>query len=295
MQTTTRRDAAEPAADLTVGDGLQEMLAGAVGALRSRSSAARYPAADAVHRFRVGLRRLRSILSAFADAFPEAERRALSDRLRAVAQRYGRAREWDVFLGECVAPLRQSMPDQEPLLPLERMARAARRAALPPGDTLRRSFIAIDEALTAAPWLRRPAPAQRDCWQTPLREHAASLLARRHRQLKKGLRAADLADQAAFHQLRIRVKKLRYPSELLKSLFDEALAKSYLRRLTELQDLMGQINDARVAGELMRALDVAEPVQHLVAGWLARQIAGGRENFPHCARAFRRAEPFWEG
>ncbi|MGO8919645.1 MAG: CHAD domain-containing protein, partial [Stellaceae bacterium] len=177
--------APELTADLGVGDGLQEMLAGALGALSRRANGARYPTAESIHRFRVGLRRLRSILSAFNDAFPERERRALGDRLRAVAQRYGRAREWDVFLDHSVAPLRAAMPEEAALAALERLARKARRAVLPPNDTLKANLAIIEQAVAEAPWLRRPAPGRTEIWAMPLRDYAAGLLDQRHRKLRK--------------------------------------------------------------------------------------------------------------
>ena len=287
-------EAGELTPDVAVGDGLQEMLARALIVLRRRSSAAQHPGAEGVHRFRVGTRRLRSILAAFAPALPERERRALGDRLRAVAQRYGRVREWDVFLAQCVAPLRAAMPQEEALAVLEREARRQRRAAMPPGDTLKTNLVAIERAIEEAPWLRRADPDHAEVWDMPLKDYAARLLEKRHRQLRKRVKTVDLTDPAAFHQLRIRVKKLRYPVELMKSLFDEKRAKAYVERLVDLQDLMGALNDARVAANLMLDLTLPPSAQHLLQGWLAREQASARERFPPCAKAFRRAAPFWE-
>jgi triphosphatase len=294
MDALARPAQLELTADLAVGDGLLEMLTGAMSALARRGSAAMNPGAETVHRFRVGLRRVRSILSAFAQALPERERQALSDRLRAVAQRYGQVREWDVFLAQVVMPLREAMPQEEALMALERAARKARRQALPPGDTLRSNLLTIEAAIEEAPWLRRPNPDQAAVWDTKLRDYAAQLLGKRHRRLRRRIKIVDLADPAAFHQLRIRVKKLRYPSELLKSLFDEERVAKYLERLVDLQDVMGGLNDARVEGELLAGLELQATAQHLVGGWLARDTASCRERFPGCARAFRRADPFWE-
>jgi CHAD domain-containing protein len=240
------------------------------------------------------VRRLRSILSAFGEALPERERQALGDRLGGVAQRYGRVREWDVFLAQTILPLREAMPEEEPLIALERAARKARRQALPPGDTLQSNFLAVAAAIEEAPWLHRPGPDQAAVWDGKLRDYATQLLSKRHRRLRRRLKTVDLADPAAFHQLRIRVKKLRYPSELLKSLFNEDSAERYLERLADLQDVMGLLNDARVGGELLQMLDVPLAARHIVDGWLARDIASGRERFPAYARAFRRADPFWE-
>jgi triphosphatase len=294
MDALARPAQPELTADLAVGEGLLEMLTGAMSALARRGSAAMNPGAETVHRFRVGLRRVRSILSAFAEALPERERQALSDRLRAVAQRYGQVREWDVFLAQVVMPLREAMPQEEALMALERAARKARRQALPPGDTLRSNLLTIEAAIEEAPWLRRPNPDQAAVWDTKLRDYAAQLLGKRHRRLRRRIKIVDLADPAAFHQLRIRVKKLRYPSELLKSLFDEERVAKYLERLVDLQDVMGGLNDARVEGELLARLELQATAQHLVGGWLARDTASCRERFPGCARAFRRADPFWE-
>jgi triphosphatase len=249
-----------------------------------------------VHRFRVGLRRLRSILSAFGEVLPEAERHALGDRLHAAAQRYGRAREWDVFLAGTVAPLRAAMPEDAGLRELERLARQSRRRALPPGDTLKSSLATVETALgDAALWLRRPAPEFARLWDMALHDYATALLAKRHRRLRKRLKAADLADGASFHQLRIRVKKLRYPAELLRSLFDEDASAPYLKKLVVLQDLMGRANDARVGEVLRHDLAAPDVASRMVAGWIAREIELCTERFPKTARRFRRAEPFWEG
>jgi CHAD domain-containing protein len=281
--------------DLTVGDGLQEMLAGARGALQGQSASAKAASRDSVHRLRVGVRRLRSILSAFSDALPEGERRALGDRLRAVGQRFGRAREWDVFLAHPVADMRKAIPEEEEALAeVARRADEARREALPPGDSIKTSLAAIDEAMEEASWLRRPAQSLAQCWETPLPDYAAALLSRRHRQLRKRVKRVELADQRAFHRLRVRVKKLRYPAELLKSLFDEEAASDYLDRLVHMQDALGALNDALAARRLVGELALPPPTQRLLLGWVARDIESCRERFPARGRAFRHAQPFWE-
>ncbi|HEX6842108.1 MAG TPA: CHAD domain-containing protein [Stellaceae bacterium] len=282
--------------DLTVGDGLQEMLAGALGALQGQGAPAKAPNRESVHRLRVGVRRLRSVLSAFSDALPEGERRALGDRLRAVAQRFGRAREWDVFLAHLVAELRKAMPEEgDALVRVEHLAGEARRAALPPGDSIKTSLAAIDAAMKEAPWLRSPTPSLARCWEMPLPDYAAALLSRRHRQLRKHVKRVELADQQAFHSLRVRVKKLRYPAELLKSLFHEEAASDYLDRLVHMQDALGALNDAMAARRLVGELPLPVSTQHLLLGWIARDIETCRERFPARGRAFRHGEPFWDG
>jgi triphosphatase len=291
-----KTDALHLTPDLTVGEGLQEMVAGALGALHRQDSSAKASSRDSVHRLRVGVRRLRSILSAFGDALPEDERRALGDRLRAVAQRFGRAREWDVFLEYFLAEVRKAMPEEKKALDeVERLAGEARRQALPPGDSIKTSLVAIEVAVEEAAWLRRPAPSLTACWETPLPDYAATLLGRRHRQLKKRVKSVELTDQRAFHRLRVRVKKLRYPAELLKSLFNETEASGYLDRLVHMQDALGALNDAFAARRLIGELTLAMPTERLLVGWIARDIETCRERFPPRGRAFRQGQPFWDG
>jgi CHAD domain-containing protein len=278
--------------DLAVGDGLREMLAGALAALHHEGSG-RSAGPEPVHRFRIGLRRLRSILSAFGDVLPERERRALGERLGAAAQRYGRVREWDVFLARTVGQLRKAMPEEPALGLLVERTVAARRLALPPGDTLKAGIAAIEAAVEDAPWLRRPAPALAARWERPIEDYARELLEKRHRKLRREVKEVELADQAAFHELRIRVKKLRYPAELLKSLFDESNASSYLGRLVAMQGVLGSMNDALAGRALVGTLRLPLETQHLVLGWLAHEMESMRQRFPDAAHAFRNAKPFW--
>lgn len=283
------------APDITVGDGLHKMLASTLQSLRRHGPPAKSASPEAVHRFRVGVRRLRSGLSAFGDALPARQRRALSDRLRAAAQRYGKVREWDVFLAHTATPMRAILPEEPTLADIERMVISARQRALPPGDNLKNAVDAIEDAIDNSPWLHRPSRAFATLWETPLRDYAATLLDSRHRHLRQRIKSVDLTDQMAFHQLRIHVKKLRYPTELLRSLFDEKLTSAYLERLVAMQDVLGTMNDALIAHGLMSELILPSTAQHLIAGWIAHQTERSRRHFSSVGRAFRQAEPFWEG
>src|SRR5260370_10023326 len=178
------------------------------------------------------------------------------------------------------------MPEEEALSEVERLAGEARRQALPPGDSIKTSLAAIEAAVDEAPWLRRPSPSLAPCWETPLPDYAAALLARRHRQLRKRVRRVELTDQGAFHRLRVRVKKLRYPAELLKSLFDEEGAADYLDRLVHMQDAPGALNDALAAPPPIAHLGLPGPPRRPLAGWVARDIQTCPERLPSRGSAF---------
>jgi CHAD domain-containing protein len=103
-----------------------------------------------------------------------------------------------------------------------------------------------------------------------------------------------MTSRRAFHSLRVRVKKLRYPAELLKSLFDEEAASGYLARLVHMQDALGALNDALAARRPVGELALPVSTQRLLLGWIARDVET-RERFPARGRAFRHVEPFWDG
>ena len=83
---------------------------------------------EGVHQMRVGVRRLRAILSAFAPLLPEDEYRWLSDELRWLGNVLGVARNLDVFADGLVAPAIESIGDVPGLDGARRRhCRAARR------------------------------------------------------------------------------------------------------------------------------------------------------------------------
>ncbi|HEY3919652.1 MAG TPA: CHAD domain-containing protein [Stellaceae bacterium] len=280
--------------DLTVGAGLRVMVGSALRSLKVASQRGGSDRPDSIHRFRIGLRRLRSVLNAFGSVLPEHERHVLGQRLGSVGRSYSRLREWDVFLANTLQPLAASLPDEPALIEVDVMARDARRRAIPDTGGLRHQ---VEEAVTAieqALWLDRPSGAFELDWQTDLKGFAGTLLAKRHRRLRKRLKKVDLADQADFHQLRIQAKKIRYPAEMFGKLFEDQAADAYLDRLVAVQDALGHLNDALVARDRAAELPLSSRAQGLMSGWLAHEIEDRRRPFPRAANRLRKATPFWE-
>jgi CHAD domain-containing protein len=102
------------------------------------------------------------------------------------------------------------------------------------------------------------------------------------------------------HQVRIRIKKLRYAIEALAPLYGPP-ADEILRTLRKLQDSLGQMQDAHVASSQMLELATSEsaafaPLTAFVMGRYAERremsIAGARNDFAkgygNCARNGRR-------
>jgi len=279
--------------DSTVGVGLRAMIASGLRSMRVAGQRGAPDRPDSIHRFRIGLRRLRSVLSAFATVLPQEERRVLNQRLSSVGRGYSRLREWDVLVAGTLRPMAEALPDEPAVVELDNAARAVRRGALPDTGALRGQVEEIAAAISEAAWLQRPAGAFELDWDRDLRSFASELLAKRHRRLRKRLKKVDINDQTAFHKLRIEAKKIRYPAEMFGNLFEAKASDDYLDRLIAVQDALGHLNDALVARERVGELAVSSRAQGLAAGWLAHEIAGRRERFPRAAKRLRHAAPFW--
>jgi len=84
------------------------------------------------------------------------------------------------------------------------------------------------------------------------------LIAARHRSANKAARRAQRSGEADdFHVTRIRVKRLRYALEFVSEIYDKRTAK-YVRHVVKLQDALGLMQDARVAGAKLHELATAE-------------------------------------
>ncbi|MGH6979955.1 MAG: CHAD domain-containing protein [Stellaceae bacterium] len=245
-----------------------------------------------VHHFRTTIRRLRSVLSSFKDAAPQARRKALNGRLKNLSQRYAELRQWDAFIATVTdnesaahARTRQLLADA---------AKKRRRALIPRDQKLAQDIATVDRAIGDADWLQVPASGDAAAWNERIDRYAADLLDKQWRKLRKESRKLDLSDSPAFHKFRIDAKKHRYTIEVLAPLYRKKDVKPYLQRIVALQDLLGDMRDAMAAEEMIGQLDLPSAVRDAARKWLGRRAAECRKRFPAQGKAFRRETPFWE-
>ncbi|MDH4094961.1 MAG: CHAD domain-containing protein [Betaproteobacteria bacterium] len=235
-------------------EALDHILANRAGALAGADP-------EYLHQLRVGTRRLRAALTVFGDMMRAEDARALRRTLRALARVAGPARDWDVFMPRVPAPLRTA---------------AERR---------RRSAYAALRRVLRAPqlWL---LPRSQAVPRVTLPAFARQALERAERKaLRRGARI-DWSRAGKRHALRIRLRRLRYASEFLRSAFPDADAEPFIRSLKDLQDLLGALNDLEVARQLMAELTGAAPRHD---SRRARLIA----RLPAAWQAFAGAPRFW--
>jgi len=270
----------------------------------NQPAAARGADPEGVHQMRVGIRRLRSGLRLFRSELPVASVQALNRELGWLAGVLGEARDLDVFLGELMAPLRRSRPADRGLAALEEAARAARAEAY---RALRGALASSRYATLAlrlgrfvegAEWHRRGA--------APLVGPARPVVRRllRHRAARLRLLGTHIGDLSApdLHRLRIRAKRLRYGAELLAPLLGNEGPARAARRLAELQDALGHLNDQATAEKLVARLherlpEISSEVLHaegFVMGYAASSAAAGQASLANVWRRVEQLDPFWK-
>jgi triphosphatase len=264
--------------------------------------------ATALHQMRVALRRLRSALSLFRQMLPPQQYDFFVGEIKWLAGALGVAREWDVFLGELVGPVRVYFADDASLAALERAAGArrvlayetARAAIASPRYTI--LLLKIGVWLEGRVWRQQPVSEHSALLFEPVIELADRLLAqRRKRTLKRGAHFAHQSP-AGRHELRIALKKLRYATEFFRSLYDKKPIQRYLRRLSGLQSALGHVNDVAEANRLIDQLDTdgGEPAAAgwdeavgKVIGWHARTLSECEPRMRADWKDFTNAAPFW--
>lgn len=226
---------------------------------------------DALHRTRIGLRRLRALLW-FLKPILGADAAILSGRLRSVAQSLGAAREIDVFCDRVLAPLRRDQPAAPGVDALYESFDRRRQDEHAKVLAFTRSPAMLDFGLDLVAGLAALSKSESAAIRHPqLREAPVSAFARSrlHGRLKAFLKESrDLlhCGPDRQHDIRVKAKKLRYALEAFHPVVGRKRSQKLITGLVSLQDLLGDLNDARIG--------------HAIALAYARERAGGGDNEP---------------
>jgi inorganic triphosphatase YgiF len=267
-----------------------------------------------VHQMRVALRRLRAALGIFTKAVipgVQAIEGDLVTQLRALAAELGAARDWDVFQEQTLQPLCMAFPEQPALKRLQQQAAQRADAAyrrlqqVLGAPSYARLLLRLSAALQS---LQSGAAPIADAAQAgagagtdsaaesavALRALARTALAKRHKRLARDAAMLVDADGGQRHGLRIDAKKLRYAAEFFSGLFDAKASARYARKLAELQELLGRLNDAATAHVLLDMLGPEPAARVPVEAWLAATQHEALRELPGAAKGLMMADRFWK-
>ena len=293
----------------TVAIAFEKIVTGCIGQMQANEAAMLATGAvEAIHQFRVALRRLRAIVGAYRELIDDTVHATWSIDLRWAQRACGPARDLDVLVLETLSQMSSHLPHDEAFQRFLQVANEERAVAR------REAIQALHNPRYAAMQLQMFQGLHNGAWRhalagpildAPVREFAERLLQNRYKRLMKlGERWSELPD-AELHRLRIFGKKLRYVALAFSSLFKAKATKRFQDRLSNLQDCLGAVNDGAVGRQLARqlveraakegALEASElqRIQGMIIGWQAHAV---HEKVAQCAEAwaaFAETKRFW--
>ena len=304
-----RRGAPDLAAAETVEDGAIQAIGHLALALAGAAPIAAEGAdPEGVHQCRVAIRRLRSAMTVFKPALACPLLDGLKARAGEIARTLGPARDWDVFLAETFAPVREAFPGRRDIAGLGKAAAEARAQAyravrsLLEGPQFRLFLLDLAAAVAERPWRSlaeegEAAERRAALLDAPLAAFAAAALDKRLKRIRRDGEGFAALEVEALHALRIDAKRLRYAGELFSPLYPQKRVRRFLKSLATLQDALGHLNDGAVAESLLEQVTGKDKARAraigIVEGWVARGAAGAREEAAEAWQAFLDRDPFW--
>lgn len=260
---------------------------------------------EGVHQLRVALRRLRSIVTTFKKEVPASALIMLGTDAKRLSGALGPPRNWDVFATTTIGEIADAG--------LDGIDFAALRAALAPFrahsyETARlslgsvectRFLLSLGRLIARRSWRNDVDTAALAVLTEPARDFAGRALARLHRKALKQGRHLHRATPAARHSLRITLKKLRYATDFFLPLYPDADAGKLLRRLKQMQDILGADNDVTTTQSLLQDIELASTdldahrAIGAIKGWQARDRIEATAHLEQSWRKFADVDPFW--
>jgi len=211
-----------------------------------------------VHQARIGIRKLRTVLSVFGRKVDTLDP-SWQPRLAEVFSALGAGRDRTVVLAQWSDALRDAGAPLITQPPAD---------AADPGDLFRSTpyNLLVLELLDHV----HGTPVEGDDLLIDVVSRELSRL--RRRSLSNPKRFPKLGEVEQ-HDVRKRLKRLRYVAELTAALFPAKAGRRYVRGLAPAQDVLGTLNDLGVAIELYREVVTVDPTAWFAVGWLTSRRA----------------------
>src|SRR5580698_3910501 len=213
--------------DLDAGHAFQAVARACLRQITANAERLRHRASpEVIHQLRVGLRRLRSLITSFKQVVGDARLPAIKAELKWLTGELDAARNLDVLLhGDYRAAVAEKA-DAEGLKGLGARLRGARRMAYAragaavESERFRRLLVDLLIWIETGPWTAsEPMAHERE---RPVARFAARELGKRRAKIaRRGKQWRELAPDAR-HKLRIEAKKLRYAADVFAGLFGHA-------------------------------------------------------------------------
>ncbi|MEM0905784.1 MAG: CYTH and CHAD domain-containing protein [Pseudomonadota bacterium] len=258
------------------------------------------------HQLRIGLRRLRTALSAFSEPLASPQLDHLKDEARWLGQVVGELRDLDVTINDILEPEQAAFPDEPGFATLATslrnsgdVARRTVRATLM-GERAQAFVFDLAEFTETRGWLSPNDLAQTARLAEPLAPFAKRALDGRLTHVRKRSKGIAKLSIEARHILRKELKKMRYTAEFFAPVFDKKRTGRFIKKVKAFQELFGDLNDLSVAQEILMGASApcrTDPAAQRATGLIiGRRLARSEDAWEGAQTAlttFRRSETFW--
>ena len=206
---------------------------------------------DALHQFRVTLRKIRSLLALFKSCFSSQWYRLHQRNLSYLITQTNSKRDIDVLLGK-IPYYRSLLPQKfhKGLALLHKLLLKKQESL-----TLRIHSLTQSELLPyEVASLARPKLFGKEAVQPIVITAIHILDERTEKIIKKGKRLNAKSGEEAYHKLRIQFKKIRYFIEALKPLIEVEKYKKAQKKIKEIQIILGDFHDYQMQRLLLATL-----------------------------------------
>ncbi|WP_284311884.1 CYTH and CHAD domain-containing protein [Labrys miyagiensis] len=262
---------------------------------------------EGVHQMRVALRRMRTAISILQRQIGSPALALVASEAKWLASTLGPVRNWDVLDVDTIAGIETQCPDHKAFAALRESIKPRRSSNY---DHLREVFatprynrflLTLGRTVERRVWRNDIASGSLGILAETADSFARQALDRLHRRALKGGSHFRRLQPEAQHELRLKLKKLRYGVEFFRSVFSaKEEAQRYLVRLADLQESLGLANDAATTGGLLFELteNSQSPALHrgagLITGWQARDKQVASAKLHKVWKRFREGAPFWQ-
>jgi inorganic triphosphatase YgiF len=254
---------------------------------------------EGVHQMRIALRRLRSALKVFGTVATKQRSAKMIEELRWITHVLGDARDLDVFVTQTLPPLLlqlQNQPSLDLLADRADQERSKAYKALREAISSQRYQRLI---LTLGDWLENERWRGTKTVEYTVEDVALLILEKRYKRLKKHSKGLAQALPEERHAARIAAKNLRYAAEFFASLYSSRKSASFIKKLSQLQDHLGVLNDMNITNHLLTKLVQQYPNQnleegkHLLTGWNAYKLMLSIAQTRKSCHQFFKQKIFW--
>ncbi|UGX89015.1 CYTH and CHAD domain-containing protein [Phyllobacterium meliloti] len=291
----------------TVDEGITKLLSSCHEQIIANLSAAldgREP--EGIHQLRVALRRLRVALHFLCHHLKSPVLEGLDAEARLFGQALGPARNWDVFIGSTLSGIEEANIPHIDMSALRVACKFSHDQAyhnarnVLAASRTNRFLLSFGLIIEQKSWRNDISSEELKILTEPLGLFATRVLDRIEHQVRKRGRGFRHLHPDERHKVRLGLKKLRYATEFFLPLYSRrASTTKYLKRLSQLQELLGEANDIKTTYELLAALEhdtlspQANRAMGAVIGWQGHLQTVAMKRLNSRWLAYKRTLPFW--